>query len=127
MKNYSFQCKCVACLENWPPFEQLQSMYDIRFCECEHHNAFSRRLSVIGCRFCRFKRDLAVSLKCIRDTLETDKPFYQIAENLKKDVSEAMDLFQSVEGIEVYLIKEYVELYRLFCRCVEIAGNVYRE
>ncbi len=124
MKSYSFQCRCVACLENWPPFDQLQTLYDIRFCECEHHTALSRRISITACRFCRFKRDLAVSLKTIHDKLVTDQPFHRIADGLKQDVAAAIDLFQSLEGIEVYLIKEYVELYRLFCRCIEISRNV---
>lgn len=124
MKNYSFQCRCVACLGNWPPFEELQSLYDVRFCECEHHNALSRRISISGCRYCRFKRDVAISLKNIREKLISEQSFHQIAENLKLEVAEAMDLFQNLEGIEIFLIKEYVELYRLYCRCIEIPKNI---
>lgn len=123
-KSYSFQCRCVACEENWPSFQYLQSVYDIRFCECEHHNALYRRISITGCSFCRFKHDLALSLRTIRDRLASGRPFLSIVENLRLDIVEAMDLFQSLEGIEVHLIKEYVELYRLFCQCIEIAGNM---
>lgn len=125
MKNYSFQCRCVACVEHWPSFNQLRSLYDIRFCECEHHDALSRRVSVIECRFCRFKQDLAIALKTIREKLLADVPFYRVADRLKRDVAQAIDLFQSLEGIEVYLIREYVELYKLHCRCIEIPRNVH--
>lgn len=126
MKSYSFQCRCVACIENWPTFDHLQTVYDVRFCECDHGNAFARRLSVTACRFCRFKRDLAISLKKIRDNFgrPAEVPFHHIVDNLKTIISHAMDLFQSLDGIEVHLIKEYVELYRLYCRCIEIPRNI---
>ena len=122
-KNYSFECRCVACRENWPSFEYLQSIYETRFCECEHHDALSRRISITGCTFCRFKRDLAVALKTVRDRLVSNMPFDNVIENLKLDIVEAMDLFQSLAGIEVHLMKEYVELYRLYSRCIEVASN----
>lgn len=99
-------------------------MYDIRFCECEHHNALCRRISITECTFCRFKHDLALSLKTIRDRLAFERPSVNAMENLRLDIIEAVDLFQSLEGIEVHLIKEYAELYRLFCLCIEVAGNV---
>ncbi|XKL65210.1 hypothetical protein PGB90_005296 [Kerria lacca] len=105
MKNYSFQCRCVACLGNWPPSKN-----------CSRY--------MIGCRYCRFKRDVAISLKNIREKLISEQSFHQIAENLKLEVAEAMDLFQNLEGIEIFLIKEYVELYRLYCRCIEIPKNI---
>jgi len=123
LKSYSFQCRCVACRENWPPFEYVQSIYETRFCECEHHDALSRRISITGCSFCRFKRDLAAALKTVRDRLTSNMPFDNVIENLRLDIVEAMDLFQSLAGIEVHLMKEYVELFRLYSRCIEIAGN----
>lgn len=81
-------------------------------------------MSVSACRFCRFKRDLAISLKNIRDRLGAQVPFHRIVDDLKTMLSHAMNLFQSLEGIEVHLIKEYVQLYRLYCRCIEIPANV---